>query len=176
MQGGFFIVRLEQWPYVKQHRRNVCELAENKKFLKTVGVSYRGTGVPTRLPQPFLAPGTAACFLWTGTLPLCPRWAPSRLCSCTNVFLSRTSSTKHVVGPGLCPLFSQKFKLKWEPALPNHHIQMKYRLTECFGLGGTFTDHLLQPLCRGQAHLPLDQVAKRPVSWGGECFVALCGN
>ena len=37
-----------------------------------------------------------------------------------------------------------------------------HRITECFGLEGTFRGHLAQPPCSEQGHLPLDQVALSP--------------
>jgi len=45
-----------------------------------------------------------------------------------------------------------------------------HRIIECFGLEGTFRDHLAQPPCTEQGHLQLDQVAQSPVQPGLECF------
>jgi len=44
-----------------------------------------------------------------------------------------------------------------------------HRMTECFGLEGTFKGHLAQPPCSEQGHL-LDQVAQSAVQPGLECF------
>jgi len=38
-----------------------------------------------------------------------------------------------------------------------------HRITECFGLEGTFRCYLAQPPCSEQGHLQLDQVAQSPV-------------
>ena len=44
------------------------------------------------------------------------------------------------------------------------------RITECFGLKGTFRGHLAQPACSEQGHLQLDQVAQSPIQPGLEYF------
>ena len=45
-----------------------------------------------------------------------------------------------------------------------------HRITEQFELEGTFKDHLVQPPCSEQGHIPLDQVAQSPVQPDRECF------
>ena len=47
---------------------------------------------------------------------------------------------------------------------------MNHRITEWFGLEGTFKGHLVQPLCNEQGHLQLDQVAQSPVQPELESF------
>jgi len=47
---------------------------------------------------------------------------------------------------------------------------INHRITECFGLEGTFRGHPAQPPCSEQGHLHLDQVAQNPVQPGLECF------
>jgi len=44
-----------------------------------------------------------------------------------------------------------------------------HRITECFGLEGTFKGHLTQPPCHEQEHLQLDLAAQSPVQPGLEC-------
>jgi len=44
-----------------------------------------------------------------------------------------------------------------------------HRITECFGLEGTFRGHLAQPPCSEQGHLQPDQVAQSPVQPDLEC-------
>ena len=51
--------------------------------------------------------------------------------------------------------------------LPITHF---HRITECFGLEGTFRGHLAQPPCSRQEHLKPDRVAQSPVQPGLECF------
>jgi len=43
---------------------------------------------------------------------------------------------------------------------------------EWFGSEGTFKDHLVQPPCSDQGHLPLDRIAQSPVQPDLECFQA----
>jgi len=43
-----------------------------------------------------------------------------------------------------------------------------YRITEWFWLEGTLKDYLVNPLCHGQGHLPLDQVAQSHIQAGLE--------
>ncbi|KAK4817094.1 hypothetical protein QYF61_027925 [Mycteria americana] len=43
-------------------------------------------------------------------------------------------------------------------------------IIEWFGLEGTFKGHLVQPPCKKQGHLQLDQVAQSPFQPGLECF------
>jgi len=43
-------------------------------------------------------------------------------------------------------------------------------ITEWFGWEGTFKDHLVQPPCHWQGHLPLGQVVQSPVQPGLEHF------
>ena len=45
-----------------------------------------------------------------------------------------------------------------------------HRIIEWFGLEGTLKITYFQPLCHGQGHLPLDQVAQSPVQPGLEHF------
>ena len=45
-----------------------------------------------------------------------------------------------------------------------------YRITEWFGLEGTFRSHLVKPPCSEQGLLQLDQVAQSPVQPGLEHF------
>jgi len=44
-----------------------------------------------------------------------------------------------------------------------------HRITECFGLDGTFRGHLAQPPCSEQGHLQPDRVAQSPVRPGLGC-------
>jgi len=48
------------------------------------------------------------------------------------------------------------------------HTLGDHRVTECFGLEGTFRGHLPQPSCSEQGHLQPDQVAQSPVPPGLE--------
>ena len=45
-----------------------------------------------------------------------------------------------------------------------------HRITEWFGLEGTLKILQFQPPCRGQGHLPLDQVAQSPMQHDLEHF------
>jgi len=44
-----------------------------------------------------------------------------------------------------------------------HLILTKQRMIECFGLEGTFKDHLVQASCHRQGHLSSDKVTQSPI-------------
>ena len=46
-------------------------------------------------------------------------------------------------------------------------VPLLHGKVEWFGLGGTFKGHLVQPPCKDQGHLQLDQVAQSPVQPDG---------
>ena len=47
---------------------------------------------------------------------------------------------------------------------------MNHRITECYGLEGTFRGHLAHSPCSEQGYLQPDEVTQRPVQSGLECF------
>ena len=52
-------------------------------------------------------------------------------------------------------------------------LTQSHRITECFGLEGTFKGHVAQTPCNEHGHRPLEQVAQSPVQPGLQCFQEL---
>ena len=80
--------------------------------------------------------------------------------------------TSHCTEPwdrGIFFLESQGFLLV-TVQLYAYEVAVNHRITECFGLEGTFRCHLVQPPCSEQGHLQLDQAAQSPVQPDLECF------
>jgi len=50
------------------------------------------------------------------------------------------------------------------------YLNIHHRITEPFGLEGTFKGHLVQRPCSERGHLQLDRVAQGPLQSDFECF------